>query len=131
MLLLTHAGMMLTGFLLMATAVAIARFARARKWWFKSHRALALTGFVVMVLGFFAEALQLSLDRNEHFAVPHAYLGMVVFLIALSTILLGQMQTGILQMRSGLRQLHVWSGRITLFLSVVNIMVGLSLVGLI
>jgi len=130
MLLLTHAGMMMTGFILMATAMAMARYARARKWWFRAHRALALTGFVVMVLGFFAEALQLSLERNGHFTVPHAYVGLLVFFIALSTILLGQMQTGIAQVRSALRNLHVWSGRLILFLMAVNIMIGLSLVGL-
>ncbi len=131
MLLLTHAGLMVTGFLLMASAMVMARYARMRKWWFKAHRALALTGFVAMILGFFAEALQLSLDRNEHFAVPHAYLGLVIFVLALSTILLGQMQTGIPQMRLKLGNLHVQSGRVTLFLTVINIMVGVSLVGLI
>jgi hypothetical protein len=130
MLLITHAGLMVTGFLLMATGMFIARYAKARKWWFKAHRALALAGFVVMVLGFFAEALQLSLERNEHFTVPHAYVGLLVFFIALATILLGQMQMGAPQMRQTLRDLHVWSGRLTLFLMAVNIMIGLSLVGL-
>jgi hypothetical protein len=131
MLLLTHAGLMVTGFMLMAAAIVIARYARVRKWWFKVHRALALTGFVVMILGFFAEALQLSLDKNEHFAVPHAYLGLVVFILALTTILLGQMQMGIPEIRTRLRKLHAWAGRGTWFLAVVNITVGLSLLGLI
>jgi steroid 5-alpha reductase family enzyme len=131
MLLLTHAGLMMTGFLVMATAMLIARYARTRKWWFKAHRVLTLTGFVVMILGLFAEALQLSLDKNEHFAVPHAYLGLVVFILALATIILGQMQLGIPQIRARLRKLHIWFGRGTLFLMVANIAVGLSLVGLI
>ncbi len=130
MLLLTHAGLMTTGFLLMAAAAVIARYARVKRWWFRTHRALALTGFVVMILGFFAEALQLELDRNEHFAVPHAFLGLVVFILALATILLGQMHRGLPQSRARLRILHAWCGRVTLFLMAVNIATGLSLIGL-
>lgn len=130
MLLLTHAGMMTTGFLLMATAVVTARYARTKRWWFRAHRLLALTGFVVMILGFFAEALQLELDRNEHFAVPHAYLGLVVFILALATILIGQTQRGLPQAGARLRILHAWFGRVTLFLMAVNIATGLSLIGL-
>ena len=81
MLLFTHAGLMVSGFLLMVAGMAAARYLRGKGWWLKAHRRLVLGGFLAVILGFFAEALQLSLDGNSHFTVPHAHLGVLIFFL--------------------------------------------------
>jgi hypothetical protein len=68
-----------------------------------------------------------SRQTGQHFAVPHAWLGLVTILFVLCTYTLGVTQLKRKAVR--VRSLHRWSGRVTLALLSLNVVSGLSLAG--
>jgi len=123
-----HAGCMLAGFLSMAAGAATARFMRDKTWWLRVHRRLASVGVICLLLGLTAALVMVSRQTGQHLAVPHAWLGLLTILSALSTYILGVTQ---LKKRAGRRRsLHRWSGRVTLALLFLNVLSGLSLTGI-
>jgi len=63
-----------------------------------------------------------------HFRVLHAYLGALVIFLLILTPTLGFAQFRMVKKRETIRNLHQWSGRLTLFLMALNISFGLLLV---
>lgn len=130
-LLRTHAGLMILAFCIMLTGAIIARFMKKKAWWFKVHRSLGITGAILVVLGLFAEALQISLMGRPHFTVPHSWIGIVAVGFAVLTLALGLVQTRVRKLATRLRGPHRWSGRLTLLLMLINIVLGLYMIGII
>lgn len=131
LLLRTHAGLMILAICFMLVGFIVARFMKKRTWWFKVHRSLGITGAILVLLGLFAEALQLSLTGRPHFTVPHSWIGIVAVSLALLTPILGLIQVRARKVSSRLRGLHRWSGRFTLLLMFINIFLGLYMIGVI
>ena len=127
----THAGLMFVGFLLFLTGFMIVRFMRRKRWWLKAHRALGITGAAIVILGLFAEALHISLAGMQHFKVPHAYIGIVVVFLALLTPVLGHLQFKFPKAVVPVKRLHITSGGTVLIIMAVNILLGLSIAGII
>jgi hypothetical protein len=122
---------MITAWLSLLAAFVIVRFMRRKTWWLKAHRLAAILGACLVVLGLIVVVLDISMTKREHFAIPHAYVGYAAFVLAAVTPTLGQLQFLIRPRAARIRILHRWSGRVTLAIMVVNILLGLSYVGLI
>jgi len=123
-----HAGCMLAGFLSVSAGIATATFMRDKRWWLRVHRRLGSAGVACVLLGFMAALFMVSRQTGQHFAVPHAYLGLLTILSALCTYTLGVTQLKRKAVRG--RSLHRWSGRVTLTLLFLNVVSGLSLAGI-
>ncbi|UCG68420.1 MAG: hypothetical protein JSV09_11475 [Thermoplasmata archaeon] len=128
---LIHAALLTVGFLLMLTGVIIAKAFKKRKWWLKTHKMLGIVGAILSILGLIMGFIMVQLSSGEHFRVPHAYVGFLAIIFAVLTLGLGFAQFKVKKNRKKIRMIHRWSGRITLVLMLLNIIFGLSLVGII
>ncbi len=125
-----HAGFMLAGFLAMAGGITVALSARKKRWWLSIHKMCGFTGVLFVILGFIGAIYMVSRYTGTHFAVPHAYLGIVTILCTLFTFTMGIVQFKAGENKAQTRLIHRWSGRVTLLLILVNILSGLSLTGI-
>ncbi|HOO89222.1 MAG TPA: hypothetical protein PLA74_00225 [Syntrophales bacterium] len=119
---------MLTGFLSMVAGITIVLFMREKLWWLRAHRRLGTVAIVCLLLGFMAAVFMVARLTGRHFAVPHAWLGIITILSALGTYTAGLMQFKIKIAR--VRLLHRWAGRGTFVLMILNIVSGLFLAGI-
>jgi hypothetical protein len=126
-----HASLLTIGFILMLIGVILAKAFKKKKWWLKKHKLLGILGAILSILGLLMGFIMVQLSSGEHFRVPHAYVGVVAIILAVFTPILGFAQFRVKKNRAKIRTIHRWSGRITLVLMVVNIIFGLSLVGII
>jgi len=131
LLLQAHAVLMIFAFSIMLAGGIIARFMKKKVWWLKVHRSLGITGAIFFIVAIFAIALQITLTERAHFRVVHSWIGFVAFIFTLLTPTLGILQLKFRSVALRLRRFHRWSGRITLCLIVINIVLGLSMMGFI
>jgi hypothetical protein len=131
LLLRTHAALMILALCIMLVGAIIARFMKKKTWWLKVHRSLGITGAIFFLVAFFTIILQMTLTEREHFRVIHSWIGFVAFVFVVLAPTLGILQLKIRSIAARLRGLHRWSGRITLCLVFVNILLGLSMMGFI
>jgi heme A synthase len=115
----------------MLTGAIIARLMKKKTWWLKAHRSLGITGAIFLIVALFAIALQITLTEREHFRVVHSWIGFTAFIFVVLTPTLGILQLKIRSVTPRWRSLHRWSGRITLCLILINIILGLSMMGFI
>ena len=121
-----HASWMICSFLIFASGVIIARTMRKKRWWFKAHKALGILGSAFAVFGVGTIIYLLSEMFGDHFAVPHAYLGISTLIFTIVTPVLG-----FLQPISGVvRTIHPWWGRTAMVLMVITISVGIFTAGI-
>lgn len=131
MLMYIHAGLMGLGFCIFLCGVIIARYIKKRIWWLKTHRILGIIGVFCVILAFFAVTLQITLTDGPHFGVPHSYVGIVVVILSVVTPIFGLLQFKLREAAASIKKLHIWSGRMTIFLMLINILFGLWLIGVI
>ena len=121
-----HAGCMLAGVLSMTAGISIAMI-RRKGWWLRVHRWFGSIGVMGLLLGLVAALYMVARETGQHFAVPHAWLGIVTVLTVVGTYAIGVTQ---LKIKSPhMRPLHRWAGRASFMLLVLNILSGLFLVG--
>jgi hypothetical protein len=123
-----HASFMILGFVLMFTGMIIARFYKDTKWWFKRHKKIAPLGSAIAIIGLIMGLIMVSMSSGEHFRVPHAFVGLLAIIYAIITPTLGLAQFKIKKNKAIIRATHRWSGRITITLMLINIILGISLV---
>jgi len=111
----------------MATGVVIARYGKQKKWWLKAHRIFGILGTFQVWAGLFAATVMVSRDGGKHFALPHAWLGICIALLALAAPLAGQAQLMLRGRVPRMRIIHHWIGRLTLVSLLMNMMIGLLL----
>jgi len=124
-----HAGLMILTLFLLATGACIARFLKKKPWWLKAHRSLAVTGVILFLLAIAAIALQIILTERAHLRVPHSWVGLAGLALILLTPTLGFLQFKMRNAAARLKGLHRWSGRITISVMIINIVLGLILIG--
>lgn len=128
MLLLTHLTLMSCSFLIIATGVFFAMFRRKNPAWLKRHKVLNSSGMVLALSGFFFIVLAISLVQGEHFTILHTWVGLLVIASVLITPLLGQLMFAVGAQIAQVRPWHIWWGRATLALMLLNIILGSTLV---
>ena len=128
-----HAGLMITGFLLMLSGALIALSLRRRRWWLRSHRLFGIMGTFVIAAGFFAAIIMVIRSEGQHFSTVHTWFGFMTVVLAAATVLLGFLQFNRkikLTARPVFRHMHRWSGRTTLILLLVSALSGLRFAGI-
>ncbi len=128
MLLLAHILSMAGAFLLLAAGVFVAMFRRNMPDWLKLHKTMNSSGMALALAGFFFVVLGISLVQGEHFTIPHTWVGLAVISSLLIAVLLGQLMFAVGAQAVKLRPWHVWWGRATVILMIVNIILGVSLI---
>jgi hypothetical protein len=125
-LLYTHAVFMCIGFLFLLTGFIIVRFMKRKAWWLKIHRLWGMLGGSCAALGSCAVVLDIALAGGQHLRIPHSYIGIVAVVLVITVSVLGFMQFRFREHIQAIKRLHIWSGRITLVLMFINIMLGFS-----
>lgn len=119
-----HLAIVSTGFLLMLSAALTARFMKRRKGWLSIHKSLGIFGAALILIGLVVAVVMVSSPYQIDLAKePHAYLGLIIALMAAYMPILGYLQ--IKRRDNRLRALHRWSGRLVVALMVVNVYLGL------
>lgn len=131
LLLRSHAVLMILALCIMLTGAIIARFMKKKTWWLKVHRALGITGVIFFIIAILAIVLQISLTERAHFRVIHSWIGFAAFIFTVLTPTIGILQLKVRTMAARLRSFHRWSGRITICLLIINVALGLSMMGFI
>jgi uncharacterized membrane protein len=126
-----HSGLMAAGLLLMLAGFTVARFMKTRRWWLKTHRALAIIGLSSLLLGLISALIMVAQHHGPHFNSPHTYLGAATILLSILTATLGIFIFKIKKLPQKIRVSHRWSGRVTLVLACVTALLGMKLAGVI
>ncbi len=123
-----HASLATLGFLLLMWGMIVAR--KKEAGWLKRHRILGISGAVFAIAGAIAAAYMVSLASEDHFNVPHAYLGSLVIVLLLFTPALGLLQLKVaINVRRKIRRFHLLFGRAALLLMALNMLLGMLMVG--
>ncbi len=130
LLLYVHAWFMCTGSLLILMGFAVVRFMKRKTWWLKFHKLLAIPGASCAVLGFCAVVLDIALAGGQHLRTPHSHIGIAAVILLIAVPVLGFMQFRFIQHVRAIKGLHIWSGRTALILMLANILIGLSMIGM-
>jgi len=115
----------------MTIGVGVARFLRRKRWWLKIHRSAGIAGTACLCVGFAAAVVMVSLSGDGQFKVPHAWLGLATVLCAVAAPTLGHLQ---FKIRSKIQQLRLWHRRIgytALILTLVSVLSGLVISGIV
>lgn len=128
MLLYTHAGLMCIGFAFLLAGFIVVRFMKEKAWWLKAHRLCGILGGSCAVLGFCAAVLDIVLAGGRHLRILHSYIGVIAVVLAVAAPFLGFMQFRYREQIKVIRGLHVWSGRTTLILMLINIVLGITII---
>ena len=129
-----HAVLMGIAFVLMFTAMGIARYQKKKRWWYTLHKRLNLIGAVAAVIAMVIAVIMVSLSHGVHIASLHALLGLLTFILVIATPIIGfgiRSQKVKPKFKKQVRIVHHWLGRITLLSMAVTIFFGLQIAGLI
>lgn len=122
-----HASFVVLGFLLLVWGMTVAR--RKEKGWLKKHRLLGISGAVVSVTGMTMAVYMIYAASQEHFRLPHAYLGSIVILLVIVTLALGLLQLKVSNNgKTKIRWVHRIFGRTALLLMALNMLFGMLIV---
>ncbi len=125
-LFLIHAALMAAGFLLVLTALIVAKTQRRKQWWLRIHRAIGLTGGSLLLLGaVVAIAAVASTPDGQHLRTPHTWLGVLTVSTAIITPVLGLLQFRIPQKAVTIRAVHRFFGRLLNLIAPIAILLGL------
>ncbi len=121
-----HAAATGAGFLCILTGAMIARYAKKKRWWLKTHRALAGAGGALALAGVIIGWAMVAGAGTGHGRGVHAYLGYLLAVLLAATPALGLLQTRLAAARRRtVRAVHRWLGRASLVLMAVQIVLGL------
>lgn len=126
-----HAIWMTAGLTLMLTGIIVIRYMKTKPWRIKVHKILLSIGGASVILGLISGIYMVTLSGSGHLKVIHAYMGIITIISVIVTLRLGfgifaQPPKNIPKKK----MVHRWSGRITAGFMLVNILLGLNLVGL-
>lgn len=122
-----HASLVILGFALLVWGMTVAR--RKEKVWLKKHKLLGISGAAFAIAGMTMAAYMISAASQEHFKLPHAYLGSFVILLLIITPTLGFLQLKVTKKRGAhIRRVHKLFGRTALLLMALNMLFGMLIV---
>ncbi|HEY5496737.1 MAG TPA: hypothetical protein VIK19_00230 [Syntrophales bacterium] len=127
----SHVLFMTAGLLAMTAGVSVARFLRRKSWWLKIHRTAGITGAACLSAGFAEAVVMVFQSGDGQFKVPHAWLGLATVLCAVAAPILGHLQ---FKIRSKIQHLRLWhrrTGYAALILTLLSVLSGLVVAGII
>ena len=125
-----HAGFMIAGLLLLVLGISSAVFMRRHKrWWLTMHKSCAYGTLLCTIVAIVVAFIMVATSGAPHLKVPHAYLGLFILLLIITTLTLGIAQFKIRKKTAMIRRLHRIAGVSTVILMFINIISGLFLTG--
>ncbi|OHE23458.1 MAG: hypothetical protein A2X92_06825 [Syntrophus sp. GWC2_56_31] len=125
-LFLIHAALMVSGCLLLFSALIVAMTQRKKRWWLKIHKTIGLTGGPLILLGAVAAvAAVASTPEGHHLRTPHTWLGVMTVSAAIITPILGLLQFRFPQKVGTIRVVHRLFGRLLNLMTPIAIFLGL------
>jgi hypothetical protein len=125
-----HAVFMTGGLLLMVVALFNILQKAPPAAWLKAHKTSGTLSVLLVITGLIIGLYMVSQSGGGHFRVLHAYSGGLTLIVSFLTPLLGF--TALKKRRDipSLRPLHIWTGRIAIFLIIMTVVSGLYQAGL-
>jgi hypothetical protein len=120
-----HAALMIIGFFILLFGFFTVRYMKRKNWWLKVHRALGVSGALLIILGFIAIVFNFLFFGRPHFILLHAYMGLAIVILAVVMPTLGFIQLKIRKITAKIRPTHRFLGRIMLMAMLINILLGI------
>jgi hypothetical protein len=126
-----HAILMTAGFICIIAAGLLPVYGKRIAGWYRIHVASAVTGGVLVILAVSMVFAVPYLSAIPSAFLIHVILGVLLVLTFLTAVLLALFRPRVAGSRKAtVRTVHLWMGRIFIMLVVVNILLGLTAVGL-
>jgi len=124
-----HAVLMVTGILCIIASGLIPVYGKRITGWYRLHVVTAAIGSILVIPALFLvfRISYLSLSPSA-FAI-HVILGLLLLLTLLATIVLSLIRNRMGPRKRLFRSAHIWMGRVFIILMVVNVITGLTAVG--
>lgn len=126
-----HALLMTTGFICIMTAGLLPVYGKRIAGWYRIHIASAVVGSILVILAVSMVFAVPYLSAIPSAFLVHVVLGVLLVLSLLTALLLALLRSRVSGSRKAtVRTAHLWMGRVFIVLVVINILLGLTAVGL-
>lgn len=123
-----HAFLMTAGFILFIAGMVVMRFRKTEDC-FRTHRILQTIGGILIIAGLVTSFTMVSISEAPHFRYAHDILGISTILLIVCTLALGYYVSRSPGQPESLHTIHIWLGRIAIVLVLLNIILGISMMG--
>jgi heme A synthase len=125
-----HALFMSTGLVLLFSGAVVMRYHKTKNW-YRSHSFLQGVGGVFVMSGLIIGIFMVARSGAPQFRYIHGILGAGTILLIAITLIVGYSITHTSFVKPGTRSAHRWMGRASLGLVMVNIVLGISMMGMV
>jgi hypothetical protein len=124
-----HAALMSAGVVILCTGMVVMRL-RNRPGRFAAHRLIQTAGAGFLAAGLAVAVYMVMISGAPHLAFIHDQLGAVAFILIVITLGLGY-YIFTPRAKPAARKIHPWAGRVAIALAVINIILGISMMGVV
>lgn len=125
-----HMVLMTLALLCFLTGVGTAVFFRKKRNWLKIHKNFNLAGFMALCVGAIMAFTFVAENNGKHLDGIHQIFGFTTFILTLVTLISGFYQFRAVN-KVAVRTTHRWSGRVSLLLIIITLILGLILASII
>lgn len=126
-----HAILMVTGILCILTAGLLPVYGKGISGWYRLHIITAVAGSILVIPALIVVFRIAYLSLSPSAFVVHVVLGLFLLFSLLAAILLALTRSRAGLRKATFRGAHIWIGRAFIVLVVINILIGLAVVGII
>ncbi len=126
-----HAILMVTGILFILTAGLLPVYGKSIAGWYRLHIITAVAGSLLVIPAIFLVFRVPYLSVTPSAFAVHVFLGLFLLFSLLAAILLALIRGRAGPHKAAIRRAHLWAGRVFIVLVLINILIGLSAVGII
>jgi hypothetical protein len=125
-----HAILMVTGILFIIAAGLLPVYGRRIPGWYRIHIITAVAGSILVIPAVFLVFRVPYLSATPSSFTVHVFLGILLILSLLAALFLALIRGRAGPHKAAIRSAHLWAGRAFIILVLVNILIGLSAVGI-
>ena len=126
-----HAILMVTGVLFILAAGLLPVYGKSIAGWYRLHIITAIAGSILVIPAIFLVFRVPYLSVHPSVFAVHVFLGLFLLFSLLAAILLALIRGRAGPHKAAVRRAHLWAGRAFIVLVLINILTGLSAVGII
>jgi hypothetical protein len=126
-----HAILMVTGVLFILAAGLLPVYGKSIAGWYRLHIITAIAGSLLVIPAIFLVFRVPYLSVHPSVFAVHVFLGLFLLFSLLAAILLALIRGRAGPHKAAVRRAHLWAGRAFIVLVLINILTGLSAVGII